>query len=125
MASNEELYDTYLRAASAAEQDEQVRLLRECAQPDFEIVSPFPYVVRGTEAVAAQLGEVAAAMPNGRLDLRRTTRIDSHNMTFRAAYGNFAADGSVLSTGLHVVEVRDGHLARILVFVPADLPAPL
>lgn len=124
MATDEELYDTYLRAASTGDQDERITLLRSCAQPDFELISPFPYHARGIDDVAAKLGEVAAAMPDGRLTLRRTAEIDGHNTIFRTAYGNFAEDGRVLSTGLHVVEVRDGLLARILVFVPAGLPAP-
>jgi hypothetical protein len=125
MSGNEELYDTYTRAASAASQEERLQLLRQCAHEEFELISPFPYHARGIDEVAAKLGEVAAAMPNGRLELRRTTEVDGHNHVFRTAYGNFADDGTVLSTGLHVAEVRDGRLARIFVFVPADLPAPL
>jgi hypothetical protein len=125
MTPNEELYDTYLRAASTDDQDERVRLLRTVAADDFEIVSPFPYVLRSLDEVATKLGEVAAAQPGGRLDLRRTTVVDAHNSVFRVAYANIGADGAALSTGLHVVEVSDGKLARIVVFVPADLPAPL
>ena len=125
MTSNEELYDTYLQAASAPDETERMRLLRECAVQDFELISPFPYAVTGLEEIAAKLGEVAAAMPGGVLRLRRSTEVDAHNNLFRVAYANVDADGGVLSTGLHVVETREGRLARILVFVPADLPAPL
>lgn len=123
MATDEELYDTYLRAASAPEQDERVRLLTQCAVPDFEIVSPFPYVVRGTDAVATKLGELAAARPGGVLRLRRTSPLDAHNTVFRVAFENRDAAGNVVSAGLHVVETREGRLARILVFVPAELPS--
>jgi hypothetical protein len=120
---NEELYDTYLRAASAASQDERVRLLRQCAAEDFEIVSPFPYTVREIEPAAKILGDVADAMPGGRLRLSRTSPVDAHHSVFRATYANTDEDGRVLSTGLHVVEVAGGRLRRILVFVPAELPA--
>jgi hypothetical protein len=122
MATAEDLYDTYLRAASAAAQDERVQLLKQCAVADFEIVSPFPYVVQGTDDVATKLGEVAAAMPDGALRLTRTSPVDAHNDVFRVAYENRNAAGEVVSTGLHVVQMRAGLLARTLVFVPADLP---
>jgi hypothetical protein len=116
-----ERYDTYLRAASSADAAERIELLRRCVVDDFEIISPFPYAVRGIEAVAVKLGEVAASMPDGRLRLRRITEIDRHNDLFRVAYANKSSAGETLSTGLHVAETRDGLIARLLVFVPADL----
>jgi hypothetical protein len=116
------VYDTYLAAASTADAEERARLLATCAVEDFEIISPFPYEVRGREAAAQQLGEVAAAMPGGGLSLVRTSAVDEHHGSFRATYANQDASGAVLSTGLHVVRTRDGLMAQLLVFVPADLP---
>jgi len=116
-----DLYDRYATAASTSDAAERRRLLEECAAPDLEIVSPFPYAVRGIDAVADKLGEVAAAMPDGGLVIRRAGPVDAHNHVFRVPFEN-CSGGAVLSTGLHVVEVADGRIARIFVFVPDALP---
>jgi len=112
-----DLYDRYTTAASTVDPDERRDLLAACASPDIEILSPFPYAVRGLDAVAAKLGEVASAMPDGALVIRRSGPIDAHNHVFRVPFEN-RSGGQVLSTGLHVVEVANGLIARILVFVP-------
>jgi hypothetical protein len=123
MASLEDLYDTYTRAASTPELDHRVALLRECAIEGLEIASPFPYSVKGINAVAKKLGEVAAAMPEGKLSLRRTGPVDAHNDFFRVMYENRNDAGERISTGLHVVELSGGKIARIIVFVPAATPS--
>jgi hypothetical protein len=121
----EALYDRYIAAASTPDPERRLRLLRECAAEDLQIVGPFPYDVRGVVNVSRQLGEVAAAMPDGVLTLRRTSPIDAHHEMFRAYFANCSSDGTQLSTGMHVVEVRDDQIVRILVFVPDRLPAPV
>lgn len=117
-ASFEATYDAYLAAASEPDPAERLRRLRECATEDLEIVSPFPYRVRGVEEAARTLGDVAAAGPGGRLLLGRSSPVDGHHDIFRATFENRSADGALLSTGLHVAELRDGLLARLIVFVP-------
>lgn len=116
------LYDIYTAAASNPDPAERERLLRECATDDMEIISPFPYDVRGLPEVAEQLGRVAEAMPDGRLTIRRTSPVDVHHDYLRVTFENVASDGTRLSTGLHVIELRDGRISRIVVFVPHDLP---
>jgi len=123
MTSLEDLYDAYTRAASEPDLDERIRLLRECAVEDFEISSPFPYSVKGVSEVARQLGGVAAAMPDGKLSLGRISDIDAHNSFFRVNFENRNGAGERLSTGLHIAEVHDGKLTRIIVFVPSELPS--
>jgi hypothetical protein len=120
----EQLYDAYTAAASCADTDKRLTMLRECATDDVTIISPFPYEVAGIEAVSAQLGAVAASQPDGVLQLRRTSAVDAHHQYFRASFENCDSRGTRLSTGMHVIEVRDDRIARILVFVP-DLVTPL
>lgn len=120
----EQLYDAYTAAASCSDADERLALLRACATDDLTIISPFPYEVSGVEAVSAQLGAVAASQPDGTLQLRRTSTIDAHHQYFRASFENCDSRGARLSTGMHVIEVRDARIARILVFVP-DQVTPL
>jgi hypothetical protein len=125
VSSLEDLYDGYLRAASTADDTERIRQLREVVLEDFQLASPFPYIATGITDVSEKLGAVAASMPDGQLRLRRTSSVDAHNGFFRVAYENHDASGLQTSTGLHIVETRDGKIARIIVFVPAELLAPV
>jgi hypothetical protein len=118
-----ELYDAYTTAASTTDAARRLELLRACAVEDLEIISPFPYAVTGIDAVSEQLGKVAGAMPDGRLTIRRTSAVDAHHGIFRVTFENCSSDGTRLSAGMHVVEVRDDRIARILVFVPDMIPA--
>ena len=117
----EGVYDSYLYAASEPNPAKRVRLLRACATEDLEILSPFPYRVKGIQAVAEQLGLVAASGPGGCLSLSRTGPCDGHHGLYRATFENRDASGGLLSTGLHIAELRDDRLARLIVFVPDSI----
>lgn len=115
------LYDCYTQAASTSDPEERLRLLSTCTSDDVEIISPFPYQLRGRDQLAAKLGEVAAAMPDGALTIARTGELDTHHNVFRVHFENRATNGEVLSSGMHVVDVENGLIRRLVVFVPAEL----
>lgn len=117
------LYDSYLEAASTSDPSERLRLLRDVATADFELISAFPYRVSGLSDVSEKLGQVAQSMPGGELRLVRIGGPDGHHGFFRATYASVDGEGNQLSTGMHVGELVDGRLKRIIVFLP-DQPAP-
>jgi hypothetical protein len=121
LQSTEALYDSYLVAASTSDPDQRTHLLRQCAIEDLEMISPQPYALRGIPAISRQLGLVAAGNPSGRLRLRRTSRIDHHNNLLRCNFANFDDVNRVTATGMHVIELADHRIVRILVFVPEQL----
>ena len=122
MASNEELYDIYLRAVSARDHDERLRLLTQCAMPDFEMVSP-AYVARGTETVATKLGALAAARPDGVLRLRRASPLGGRTTPSSESPSRTSMETATSRSGECHRQTRDGRLARLLVFAPTELPS--
>ena len=107
-------YDRYLDAVNAGADDDRLAILTECTTDDLEIRSP-GYVVRGRAAVAEKLGTVVAALPTP-VRMERLTA-DEHHDVQRVGWRGVRPDDTTAVTGEHIVDLRDGRVAGIVVFI--------
>jgi hypothetical protein len=110
-------YDRYLEAVGEPDPGRRASLLAESTTDDVTIVSP-AYVVAGRANVIDKLGELMAQFDSP-LRMQRVGAPEGHHSLFRARWSAVTAAGVVVVTGQHFVEVSDGRLLRVVVFVDA------
>lgn len=102
-----DLVDDHMDTWSDPDPVRRLERVRRCWRPDGELVSP-PLRARGHAGIAALLGAMQEHYP-GHV-LVRTSRVDAHHDTFRAAWEIQAPDGSAVLAGIDVGVVDDDRM---------------
>jgi RNA polymerase sigma-70 factor (ECF subfamily) len=113
------LLQKYLQAWESADVDALVALLLKDASLQ---MPPLPQWLQGAEAIGASIAQMLFA-PAGP-GVFRLLLTEANGQPAFAAYQKDRESAEWRAMGLHVLELRDGHIASITAFLnPALLPA--
>jgi hypothetical protein len=111
--STTDLVDVHLDAYAEADPDRRRELVERVWATDGRLADP-PFDGEGHDAIAGLTDVVLQHFPDHRF--RRTTAVDEHHGVGRYGWELVGPDGAVAVTGLDIVEVADGRIARITGF---------
>lgn len=107
------LVDTHLAGYCEPDPARRAALVAAAWQPDGVLIDP-PFEGSGHAGIAALTDIVLGHFPAH--TFRRTSSVDAHHDVARYRWELVAADGTVAVTGIDLVDVRDGRLARAVGF---------
>lgn len=112
------LLQSYVKAWESADVDALVALLLKDATLE---MPPLPQWLQGAEAIGASIGQMLFS-PAGP-GVFRLVPTQANGQPAFAAYQRDRASGDLSAMAIHVLELRDGHIASITAFLnPALLP---
>jgi hypothetical protein len=118
----DDVLTAYDSAWNEPDQAARAELLMRSLAENAELVDPTSGRFKGRDAINGRIAGFSDRFPGARLTL--ISGVDEHNGFARYAWAINAADGSVILTGIDIVERDDDNRLRRIVMFFGPLPSP-